>query len=416
MNTKRLLFVLLLAGLLGRILLIPIARHGDLNNNSSWGQLLLSRGPANFYEHTEWTFSAPNQPPLYLDLFGVTSFVQNSLNSTIHWANSTVGIFPSKVVWWFDTWGELYLIKLPGIFADLGIAMLIYTIIKGRKGVLLASVWLLNPVSWYNSAIWGGTDSIVNLLGLIAIYFLYRKKLQWAVMFFVMSILFKGSLLIFAPLFFIVSLKQKYSTSVWTKSLVLGLVVFLISVFPFHPFLDLPVWFYHLYLDRFLPGEIGTLTANAFNLWWLVSPLNVLDNTKFMGISARLIGILLSVCLMIPLCFRVARGKLKYSDWFAFALLSAVSFLFMTRIHERYLYPFFPLATISLAFIPGLWIPYVFLSLSQLLNLYHLFWAPGIPSLESLYNNPAFPNALSLLNIVLFSIIFVYFLHGKERS
>ncbi len=414
MNWK--LVSILFFGLLFRIFLIPVARHGDINNNTSWGQLLLTRGPNGFYEQENWTYSAPNQPPLYLVLFGSTAFFQNTINTSIHWANDHISVFPSKTIWWFDSWGELYIAKLPGIFADLGIAFVIYKLIKAKKGLILATVWLLNPVSWYNSAIWGGTDSIVNLIGLVSLSFLYKKKLESSAVFFTLSVLFKGSLLIFAPFWLLVAFRQKFTMREWKNTILMCLLVFLLFSLPFHFSLNMPIWFFNLYTQRFLPGEIGTVTANAFNFWWMASPSNVLDNVTTFGISMRIIGLAITIVLAIPLIKRILKSPVKINQFIIFAVLSFVSFFFMTRIHERYLYPFFPLATVSLAFFPWLWVPYVLLSLSHLLNLYNLFWAPGIPSLESIYTNPSLPQALSILNGVILLVVFVFLLVSKKNT
>lgn len=416
MNSKWGITILLLISLVFRILLIPVARHGDINNNTSWGQLLLSRGTVNFYEHKEWTYSAPNQPPLYLAVFGVTSLIQNTTNTFIHWANTNISIFPSKVIWWFDQWGELYIAKIPGIVADLAIGFLLYRLIKGKKGLVVATLWLVNPVAWYNSAIWGGTDSIVNLLGILSVAFLYKKKLSLSAVFFTASVLFKGSLLIFLPLWLIVSIQQKHTQQLWIKAFLFSILLFIIVTLPFHPQIDLPIWFYNLYTNRFLPGEIGSLTANAFNLWWLVNPGQVLDNTLFFGIPARLLGIILTVSFALPILWKAKYSSNKSGLWLSFGLLSFISFMFMTRIHERYLYPFFPLATLSVAFYPWLLLPYVLLSFVHILNLYNLFWAPGIPALENFYLNPHFAEVLSIINLITFLLIYVYFLTRQVKT
>jgi len=415
MSTKSCLLVLLFIALIFRILLIPVARHGDINNNTSWGQLLLERGPVDFYEGKTWDFSAPNQPPLYLVTFSFTAFVQNSAQTFIQWANNHIPLFPSKTIWWFDSFGELYIAKLPGIFADIAIGACIYFVIKGKRGLLLATVWLANPVSWYNSAIWGGTDSIVNLLGLLALYFLYKKDLTKSATFYSLSFMFKGSLLVFAPLFLVYAFKLRKPLKAWLTAGASATLVFLVTTLPFHPMPDIFVWFFRLYTERFLPGEIGTLTANAFNMWWVVNPGAILDNAMFAGFSARTIGLFITALVTVILILKSFKTKFDIPSWLAFGLLSFTSFLFMTRIHERYLYPFFPIATISLAFMPWLWIPYSVLSLSHLFNLYNLFWAPGIPALEVFYANTNFELILSIINITIFIVVLVLYLFSKNK-
>jgi len=368
---KKLIFIFLLALVL-RLSLVGLAHHGDLNNNISWANLAFERGLVNFYEGSNWPYSVPNQPPLYILVF-----------TTI------------RAVSWFFGANMEWLVKIPGILADLGIAWLIY---KYSKRWWLAAIWLVNPVSWYNSAVWGQTDAVVNFLGLLAVFALLDKKLVRMSIFYSLSILYKPSLVIFAPILGFVALKQKHHLGKWLDSVIaIGVTAAAVSVW-FHPTDNLFSWLFNLYRDRILPGEIGYLTANAFNFWWLVNPGRVLDSTLYWNLSARTWGFMIVIVGMVTLLHGLIR---KYSDkrfLSVLAVVSLVTFLFLTRVHERYLFPFFPYATLLLMS-PGVALPYIILSLTHLLNLYHLFWAPSIPALEALYTHTWFAKILSTINI-----------------
>lgn len=409
--SNRNLVVLLLVGFVFRILLFSVARHGDINNNISWGEELLRRGTVNFYEGISWPFSAPNQPPLYLYLFGVVSAVISSVSFIINYLNSHFGAFPSSLVWWWGTNGELLVTKLPSIFADTAIAIVLYRFFTNKKhGLLAAAFWLINPVIWYNSGIWGGTDSIVNLLGLISFYFLFRRRLTKSSIFLVLSLLFKGSLALFAPLWLLVVIYQRFPFVRIVNALLLsGLVTILVS-FPFHPSFDLPVWLFNLYTLRFFPGEIGSLTANAFNFWWLVDSGKTLDSTVFFGLTARVWGIIAMLSFYSVVCLKIKKNISEIQVVFAASLIALVSFLFMTRIHERYLYPLFPFLTIIAVKYKWARVPLVLLSLVNLANLYHLFWAPGVDSLKAMYTNPMFMVFLSLISLLVFLFLFIRYL------
>jgi Gpi18-like mannosyltransferase len=409
--SNRNLLLLLLAGFMFRVLLFSVARHGDINNNISWGEELLKRGTVNFYEGLSWPFSAPNQPPLYLYLFGIVSAVISSISFVINYLNSHLGAFPSSLVWWWGTNGELLVAKLPSIIADTAIAAVLSQFFTNkRQGLLAAAFWLMNPVIWYNSGIWGGTDSVVNLLGLISFYFLFRKKLTKSSVFLVLSLLFKGSLALFVPLWLLVVFYQKFSLERVVKAIVLSGIVTIIISFPFHPSLDLPVWLFNLYTQRFFPGEIGSLTANAFNFWWLVDPGKTLDSTVFLGLTARVWGTIAMLSLYGVVILKIKKNISETQVVFAASLVALVSFLFMTRIHERYLYPLFPFLTLFAVKYKWARIPLVLLSLINLANLYHLFWAPGIDSLKTMYVNPMFMVFLSLASLFVFLFLFVRYL------
>ncbi|HEX6977562.1 MAG TPA: hypothetical protein VF185_04415 [Patescibacteria group bacterium] len=406
MKSKKFI-ILILAAFILRLLLIPIAFHGDLNNNISWGKLASERGLANFYEGTDWPNSAPNQPPLTILLFAFTNNIWSFVDNSSWFLNNRISFFPSKFIWYWERQGMTLLVKLPSVLADLGIGWLIYKYFKEKKmerrGFILSALWLFNPVILYNSAVWGQTDPIVNLLGLVSILFLMKRKLVLSMIFIVLSLLFKGSLSIFLPILFVVMIWQKYEVKEWVRAFAAcAICVVGISIW-FHPAFDLPVWLFNLYNQRIFPGEIGYLTANAFNFWWIVDPGKVLDSYIYFGLSAHIWGYLLVIGIVLTLILWLKKHKFeeKYI-FYALSLTALATFLFFTRIHERYLYPFFPLATISLGFFPEILISYIILSILSLLNLYHLFWAPPFSFLESLLKIDSVKTALSIINLIVF--------------
>lgn len=405
--------VIFLLALILRISLLFSAYHGDLNNNISWGTEAVSRGLNGFYgtssDSRNWPYSAPNQPPLTILMFAGARAVFIQTDKLLWSLNNSFQIFPSSLVWFWESRGMVLLVKLPSIIADLGIGYLIYRYFKGRKGVdlglRLSAIWLFNPVVWYNSSVWGQTDSIVNFLGLAAILLLLNKRLIGAILAFTLSVLFKGSLAYFAPLLLFVAVRQKHGFVVWLKSLIVALLALLVSSIWFHPEADLLSWLPNLYTSRIFPGEIGYLTASGFNFWWLVNPGKVSDSTTYLGVPARILGFVpLAISLLLS---GIALYK-KMTDkrvFIIFCLVAFVAFEFMTRIHGRYLYPFFPMATILLGLVPVLAIPYILLSLVHWLNLYYGFWAPPFHFLESLYLNPMFMNMIAVSGLVLFVIV-----------
>jgi Gpi18-like mannosyltransferase len=287
---------------------------------------------------------------------------------------------------------------------------------KVKLRTSLTALWLFNPLTFYNSSIWGQTDPIVNLLGIISIFFLINKKLIPSVLFFTMSLLFKGSLVIFLPLLLLIWVVQKHTIKEWLRAILISAFFSLIITIWFHPYFDLPLWLLNLYTQRFFPGEVGYLTANAFNLWYLVNPGKVLDNSLYYGVSAHTIGYVISILISVFLLIKTKASLTKEKTiLFLLSAMALSSFLFFTRIHERYLYPFFPVATLLIAFIPELIFPYLIFSFIFLLNMYNLFWAPGIPFLENSLLNTSLPVVLSIINLlVFFYTIKIYFKNKSE--
>lgn len=408
------LILVFLSAFILRIFLFSSAYHGDLNNNISWGKSAVERGLPDFYEGKSWAYSAPNQPPLSILSFATAAKVWTVVDENIWWLNTNFRIFPSSSIWFWEDKGMTLLVKLPPILADLAIAWLIYTYFRDKKkknlGLMLSAVWLFNPITWYNSAIWGQTDSVVNFIGMVAVLALLKRRLILFSLFFTLSLLFKGSLAMFIPVVAIVAIKQKYEITEWLKAFGASVITVVVVSVWFHPKIDLFVWLANLYKDRILPGEIGFLTANAFNFWWLVDPGRILDSTIYFGLPARFWGIAITLGAIV---FILAWLWKKINDkkvFFSLVLVTLLTFLFMTRIHERYMYPLFPYATLLLGLFSGMVIPYIILSLTYLLNMYHLFWAP-IPVLTVLYENTAFAQMITIINL----IVLVYFFRAARR-
>ncbi|MCX7928167.1 MAG: hypothetical protein N2558_00590 [Patescibacteria group bacterium] len=405
------LHVIFLFSLILRLSFVFIGYHGDLNNQISWGIEVYENGILNFYERDSWQYSAPNQPPLTILMLGGLVFLWNFFKDTFWYLNNSFGFFPSTIIWFWEDKGMVLLMKLPSIIADIAIGAIIYKYLifknfSRRKALLICFVWLLNPVIWYNSSVWGQTDSVVNLLGILSVFTLLQKRITIAFLFYTLSVLFKGSLLYFAPVLFIVAIFQKHKIFYWLRALFVCAFVVLLTCVWFYPKIDVFIWFLRIYTQRFIPGEIGYLSANAFNFWWIVDSGETLDSITYFGLPARIWGFVIPVWAVIYFMYKL---KNDFSDKKLFSALAVISFtvfLFMTRIHERYLYPFFPYATLLLAFIPKIWILYFLVSAVHLLNLYHLFWSPSLPFLENVLSNYHFKLILSFANILLYVFVF----------
>lgn len=422
LNKNIFILIVYIFAVLLRFSVILIAHHGDLNNNISWGQIAAQKGLNGFYgssDSDDWPYSAPNQPPLTILTFAATANVWGVINDKVTDFNWRYKIFPSKFVWFWEESGWDFLIKTPSLFADLCIGYFIYFFLKRKKrknAILFASIWLFNPISWYNSSIWGQTDSIVNLFGLLAISNLLNKNLLKFSFWFSLSFLFKASLGVFVPLLIYVVLNQQYKIKVWVKStFVILLTTFSVGIW-FHPKLDYFIWLYNLYRERILPGEIGYLTANAFNFWWLVNPGDVRDSMVFFGLTARLIGIILSLFFVFILIYKIHKRLSVDNILFGLATSALIIFIFMTRIHPRYLYPFFPLMTICLSYINKLKFPFIVLTLAHLANIYYLFWIPDIPLVKSLYSDMLFTNSISILFILNLLYLFLITPTGNYKK
>lgn len=417
---------ILIIALVLRIILVLISSwHPDLPNHIDWGNRFLSYGAKNFYESSIWGVSWPNQPFGSILLFGFMAVIKNALFGFIMLLNNSFSIFPSFIVPILETNLHAWMVKLPFILADIGLGFLIYKIVKKIKpkfATIAAAIFLFNPVLIYNSTIWGQTDPLINLLAISGIYFTFQKKYFWGIWLFLLGFLFKMSLIIYLPIFGLLLLKRIKDY----KKFILPLISFIIFIY----LLAIPFrldgfgsfqWIWYMYTNRVLVRQGSMLNGNAFNLWGLIFSIDLSKSelTRSFGLSYQLIGRILYIVSLIPIWFKFIKNKLTLSSLFISLVLSAFGcFIFMTNMHERYLYPVFPLITILIFIsnkkftLKGI----IILSIIHFLNLYNLWFYPQINFLKTILivNNFLTCRILSAILIVIYFKYFIGYLRSEN--
>lgn len=413
--------MLLILAVLFRLFLALGPWHPDLGNHLDWGIKFWEIGPKNFYENLFWRVSWANQPPGTIYIFAVMAKVYQIIFSIAWWLNLKIPAFPSILIPFLEGKLHIALVKMPAILADFGMGFLIYKFLKEfrneRMGKIGALIFLFNPVIWYNSAVWGQTDAIINFFGLWSIYLFSRKKPLWATFVFLFSLYFKGSLLIFLPIILILLWQSKED---WWKKVLVVLVtppVLAYLSFPFVKWMSPIPWMYHLYRDRVFGHQGNMLSANAFNLWAVIFGIDfsLNDQGKFLYLTFKNWGQLLfggSVLLPLLALWRQKKFNLVMTSWVLF-LVSLFSFLFLTNMHERYLYPAIPYLTLLVFLLPSWKFFYGFFSALFFLNLYHLWYIPDILGLRLLFT-PFTVKFFSVANLILGGWFFLRFLRFKK--
>ncbi len=392
-----------------RLILAFIVWHPDVNNHIDWGIRFWEYGPAKFFapETNVWSYTWPNQPPGTIYTFALIRKLFEAVFAGFWWINVKVPVFPSGIVTFFET--NLYpaLLKLPSILADLGIAYVLY---KWTNKRLAAILWLFNPIVWYNSAVWGQTDALVNFFAILSFYLLTKKKLLWAVLAMGLSLYTKASLLIFLPIFVIVALRQKYKIGNYVSAAVWSLLAVGVLTLPFSQGNPL-TWLYELYVKKVFVQQLHVITANAFNIWSVVAGIHERpDSLPFLGLTYRYWGNILFGIFFVPILYSVykkqdlsAQAGQKNLVW-ALALTAFASWMLLTNMHERYLYPLFPYLTVLVVTSQiSNWYYWVIGAIG-LLNLYNFWWVPEISFLKNFlsFGNRLMPRVLGLVNFILF--------------
>lgn len=410
---------LLIAAFLFRFTLSFIVWHPDINNHLDWGTRFWDYGPGKFYTANVWSFDWPNQPPGTALIFAVIRKFYEGVFAFFWWLNISIPLFPSNLMLFLEE--RLYpaSLKLPGIIADLGIAALIFNFVKEQKraglGILGAGIFLFNPVVWYNSSLWGQTDSIVNFFGFFSVLSLIKKRIVWALLSVAISLFIKASLIVLLPVILLVLVRQRHSFSEWKRGIWVTLLVIGILTLPFsqgEPF----SWLFGLYQQKIFGNRLELITANAFNFWAFLTGIHARPHELLLGpLPFKAWGNILFGATLIPILILLFKKQNKDTIlWSSFLVLFS-SFIFLTGTHERYLYPVFPIFTILAIQDIKTFVFLVLLSVIHLLNLYNFWWYPRMEWLVSVISagDRFLPRLLGLATTLIFLKSYFRFLKDK---
>jgi len=408
------LTTILVSGLLLRVFIagvyLPLSGFAvDIGDFTAWGQRMASVGPGGFYD--EGVFS--DYPPGYMYVL---------------WALGALGGLLAPLVGQDATGG---LVKIPGILADVGVAWLLFatcrrwgvqlvaprwrSITPERLGLIAAAIYLFNPGTIFDSAVWGQVDSVGTLALLATIYVLARGWTEVAALGAVVALLVKFQFAFLIPIVAIVGLKRHLAgrssdpavarrdpVRVLT-SLAVGVGALTVLMLPFGMFIYVPLeggdprgllgLLPEADPTRSLTGKFieaaGTytgLSVNAFNLWR--NPWTGLGDTLQWGddtVVALAIGtlaltwqqvatLLFAAVAAVALVLVARRDDLR--GILLVALVLAIAFFVVpTRVHERYLFP--ALALAAPLVVSGRSWPWLYgaLSLSFFANVYWVYTA-----------------------------------------
>ncbi len=166
--------VLLVLGLILRFIIAYVLLPGsgfpnDLGAFQAWGNDIAQHGPIGFYERQSFI----DYPPVYLLLLGAVSLL-------------TGGSIGEGV-------------KLVPILADLGLAAVVWLMatelgVNHKRALIAAFIVLINPITWFNSAIWGQADSVGSILLLLGLRELQKDRRESASALAVLAVLTKMQL------------------------------------------------------------------------------------------------------------------------------------------------------------------------------------------------------------------------------
>lgn len=385
------LIVLLLGGLALRLtiayVLFPSSGfESDLASYASWAITLAEHGPGGFYQNAGFA----DYPPAYLYLL---------------WP---IGLLAGQA-------GDL--VKLPPILLDIAVGYVIYRFVlgwiwPGRRAEPLAlaaaALYLFNPVSFYDSALWGQSDAAGALVLLLGAAALIRGNSEGAAALAASAALVKPQFgVVLIPLVAFVLVKRHVLRpgsgprhAPWAPRAPAGwlareqgwprLVSAFAAAWAAFLMLALPFGLGPLeYLQRMIgtAGGYAYLSVNAFNPWALVGSGGTPPLAEVLGWSEDTVALLGPIpgvaiggaLLVAGFLWGSVRGAVRDDRWtllVALAFLAIAFFILPTRVHERYIFPAIAVMPL-LAVVGGRWaVALLLLSAGAFINLHALLTLP----------------------------------------
>ena len=404
--------LLLAAGLALRLIIAYLLPGSGLSFDIAafqyWAGNLADQGPLGFYDRGFFADYTPG----YLYVLWLVGVVGNLLNA--------VGI--QSVPAMNGDWTGLDLLKLPPIIADLVVGWLLWKMAQelgsGRRVALVAAaLYVFNPITWFDSVVWGQVDSFGVVFLLLAVRELWNDRPERSALWATVAAVIKPQLGILVPIVAAVvirrylidaepgrrfslprSLRDLFRARAGFRVLTTAAVGLITATLLALPFGLTPVNLLEQVAET--AGGYPYLTVNAFNPWALISQdgggqaaagtwirdvvgPNGEPGFMFGPIPAVVVGTVLLLAAIVAISVIVARRPDRLTILVGVIALAVAFFVLPTRVHERYLFPFFALAAI-LAAPSRRWLAaYVAMGIATFANMYVVLTAyypdnPGI--------------------------------------
>ena len=270
------------------------------------------------------------------------------------------------------------LVKLVAVVPHLLGSLAIYFLLLRRFGPLQAlcatAVFALNPAAIFDAAYWGQPDAVHAVFLLIAIYLFEEDRPLIGYAFIGLAVASKPQAWALLPFLAYVSLRRFGLVKTMLGGVVAAVAVTIVCI----PFIFYGTVSEIFILPRLIAETMPVVTANAHNVWWLVTrakPDFVFDTEPLLDpVTYRQAAGLLSLLV-------VGYGIWRTDPWARNGELSATAaflafgwFMVTTRAHENHAFFALPLLVMALPTSRFYWWMFCLISLTLFLNMaYHDF-------------------------------------------
>src|SRR3989344_3840920 len=402
---KKFLYLLFLAFVVRMIFSILPAFEYDQNAFRFWSIRLAELGPAQFYSQQVFT----DNPVGFLYILWTIGEIKTNLLSHSFFFQSNQH---------YDL-----LLKLPANIADLASAVLIYLLIKRKLSehwaLLGFTLYAFNPAIIFESAIFGQYNGIAVFFLLLSAYSILVKRAPEITSCFVaIALTLKPQTIAFIPVIgILIILKTKPLQ--WFRSFFIFLATLLLIYFPFFPTNPL---FGLFYVNQKAASLFNCTSCFAFNFWGIFGNWHN-DLQTFFMIPYAYWGMIFLFVILIPILF-FKPFSLKFEPPY-FYLTAAITimafFMLLTRVHERYLFLFFPFLLLAAIMLKSkkLIILYIFMSGLYLLNVYipYAYYNNHL-KITNLPVNYLIDNfkIFSLISFLSFTLFFIFYINYVKHN
>ena len=407
MDPAVLVAVLIGTGILLRLLVagfyLPLSGYAtDVGNFTIWANRLATDGPSRFYELGGLT----DYPPGYMYVL---------------WLIGSVGKWLQPLTLGIDVTRGL--VKIPGMLADGAVAWTLFAYCRrhgrrwlggmdgARLGIIAVVIYLFNPGTIFDSAVWGQVDSVGTLAVVGTLLFLARGWTEAAAAASVLATLVKFQFGFLMPVVFLVGLKRhlvgrssdpeqdgRRDPMRILTSLAAGLGTLVVLLVPFNMAVWSPGDAAHSLIDKFTEATntYAGLSINGFSIWrnpwsglgdtlWrgcdvpdassCLSPAGVAFHVGAFIVNWQMVGAALFGLVALFALWQIVRRDDPLGLLIGSLTLAIAFFALPTRVHERYLFPALALAA-PLVRHAGRWsILFAVVSLLFFANVYWVYTA-----------------------------------------
>ena len=418
---KYLFFALVLfLGFFVRVVFTTYGLTGDITAFAEWGQRFWELGSKYFYFSDGWYYTKPVYPPLSNLLFAAIywlfehRYVLAQLHNVVRFPPASFLVFFGEAYSgspFLYGKGYFLLLKLPTILADLVISLIIYKIVlevtkNTKKAWLGMLIYIFNPVSIFVSGVWGQTESLIGIFGLLAFVLLYYKKAYLSIPLFFISLYLKPTWIILAPWYVFVLYFVKPKIKHLLIGLVSSLIIYLFATAPFSSG-NVISFTYDLIFKTIIPKGGAKASISAFNFYTIFMKIDIDFADKILlFIKAKTLGVILYVLVNISAIYYLIHEKKNK----LLAIVSGIftiglgSWLFTTNMLERYFYAAFPVIVIILAVNSKKFLPLIVINIILFANLVWAFYRRGSDELD----HPFTDNNFFLIRVLSVTIVFCY--------